>query len=204
MGVVKTWNGIARSSLKTWDGIAAASVKTINGFDATVSSGYTLLYNSFFAGGSTVYVCYSNTYYYAGQGYFNDSARTIGKVAFKVTATGTISGKTYYARIWTQSGDNLATNVATSDGVTGVNAWSASEVEFVFSTPYTTTGSTNYTITIDAGSADSSNYIQAYYVATASAPTPPPGNLAYQFWNTGMYPTESTANEIQIKIYTTP
>lgn len=35
MGVVKTWNGIARASLKTWDGIASASVKTINGFDAT-------------------------------------------------------------------------------------------------------------------------------------------------------------------------
>lgn len=40
MGVVKTWNGIARSSLKTWDGIAAASVKTINGFDATTGVSY--------------------------------------------------------------------------------------------------------------------------------------------------------------------
>jgi len=38
MGVVKTWNGIARASLKTWDGIAAASVKTINGFDATAGA----------------------------------------------------------------------------------------------------------------------------------------------------------------------
>jgi len=35
MGVVKTWNGIARASLKTFNGIAVASVKTINGFDAT-------------------------------------------------------------------------------------------------------------------------------------------------------------------------
>jgi hypothetical protein len=40
MGVVKTWNGIARASLKTWDGIAAASVKTINGFDATTGVSY--------------------------------------------------------------------------------------------------------------------------------------------------------------------
>jgi len=44
MGVVKTWNGIARASVKTFDGIAVASVKTINGYDATTGGGasYTL------------------------------------------------------------------------------------------------------------------------------------------------------------------
>lgn len=41
MGVVKTWNSIARASVKTFDGIAVASVKTINGLDATTGGGAT-------------------------------------------------------------------------------------------------------------------------------------------------------------------
>lgn len=35
MGVVKTWNGIARASVKTFNGLASASWKTWNGLDAT-------------------------------------------------------------------------------------------------------------------------------------------------------------------------
>lgn len=53
MGVVKTWNGIARASLKTWDGIAAASVKTINGLDATTGGTPPSIANAWKAVGTT-------------------------------------------------------------------------------------------------------------------------------------------------------
>jgi len=201
--VVKSWNGIVRASIKTWDGIASASVKTINGLDAVVSGGYTLVYNSINTGtdqwpfGSTA----TGERYYASQKDFSDaSALAIGKVVFKlVKAAGSITGNTYRARIWTVTGNNLDTNVATSDGVTGSDFWSATEVDFIFSTPYTTTGSTNYTITIDSGADSASNYAAAYN----RTPSAIPGSLAWH-QASKVLNQEFSTYDLQMKIYTSP
>lgn len=203
MASVKTVCGLALASVKTVDGLAASSLKTVMGVDAVVSGGYTLLYNSITSGTDQWPFTYlaTNERFYAGGLYFTDaSARTIGKITIKmVKAAGSITGKTYTVRLWTLTGSALNSNVASSDGVTGSDSWSATEVDFIFSTPYTTTGSTNYGITIDAGTSDASNYAAAYN----KTPQNIPGDLAWWSSSKSLDTSFNTYN-LQMKIYTTP
>lgn len=154
-----------------------------------VSSGgaptYTLLYNSDTTGGSTVNSSNGNFTYYAGHTLYNDSGNKIGRISVRLTAVGTITGKTFVAKIWTTNGgQDCVSTVATSDDVTGSNAWSDTLVDFTFSTPFTNSAATNYNITFaeKSGTADSSNYITVSYQSIAGAISPAPGNLGYSWW----------------------
>lgn len=140
---------------------------------------------------------------YAGQlNWSNASARNIGKVVIKMTKTaGSITGKTYTCRIWTMSGTTLGTNVASSTSVVGSDSWSATDVDFIFSSPYLTTGSTNYAFTIDSGdvTGDGSNYASAYFQNA----TPIAGDLAY--WDVSKANTAAFSGfNFGMAIYTTP
>ncbi len=162
---------------------------------------YTLLYDSVTAqtGGWPVGDVGNHTY--AGVLQFTDSvSRTIGKVSVKLDkSAGSITGKTFRVKIWSMTGDALNAVLATSDAVTGSDAWSATLVDFVFSTPYTTTGSTNYGITIDMGGSDGSNYASGYN----TTPSLIPGHLG--FWNAaGSQINDFSDYDFQVKIYTTP
>jgi hypothetical protein len=100
---------------------------------------------------------------YVGQSNWDDSASpvTICKLGFQLTlASGSISGKTFKAYIYANSGANIvpASPLATSNGVTGSNAWSATMVRFTFPTPFLTTASTKYALVCNGGAPDASNY----------------------------------------------
>lgn len=173
---------------------------------ATVGTSYTLLYDSVGVGGSANNVLESNFRYYSGLSRFVDATpRTIGKVAFKLSKAGTdISGFTFVARIWSMTGDSLNVQQAASVGVPGNNSWSETTVEFTFSSPFTTTGSTEYGIAIDRGGIDASSYITMYYTPISGGlPTIPPGYIA-SWWNSKNFPAEGTLFVPQMKIYTTP
>lgn len=145
----------------------------------------------------------SGGHYYAGQYRWNNaSARTLGKVTFKLIKTaGDISGLTFTARLWSDSGGALGTELATSNGVTGNNSWSATEVDFEFITPYTTTGSTNYHITIDSGSTGTgTDYASAYFLASTGLP----GGLGWWASDKSNTIEFSASHEAQLKIYITP
>jgi len=90
---------------------------------------------------------------------FQTDAKTVCK--FYVTLTkvaGDITSKTFTGRLWTVSGNNLATEIATSTGITGVNTWDGSVVTFEFSANANLSASTTYVFTVDQGAADASNY----------------------------------------------
>lgn len=168
---------------------------------------YTLVFDGFDASASVVTIGNSAFFYYAGQTYFN-AGLTIGKVAFKLNSVGDLTGKTLTARIWTQSGDDFNVNVASSNGVSGAS-WSSTEVEFIFSTPYTTSMGTNYVISLDVGGVDASNYAEMTYATLGAGPSPPPGYATYSVWgpstgNDGKFGIQATGSEMQIKIYSTP
>ncbi len=187
----------------------------ILGASRSAAGGYTLLYNSSAAGGSTVNSSNTNFTYYAGHTIFNDSSRIIGKVTFRMTSVGTLTGKTFVVKFWTVTGgaaQDCGTQQAVSDDVSGA-AWTDQDVDFVFSSPFTTAGATNYNITVaeKSGTADVLNYITVHYITIASSPgTPAPGNLGYSWWgpatgSAGQFGTVSNTTSIAcMKIYTTP
>lgn len=168
------------------------------------AGGFTLLDDTITSGTDTwAFGDGTGGHYYAGQYLWsNASARTLGKVAFKLTkSAGDISGLTYTARLWSNSSGALGTELATSSGVTGNNSWSATTVEFEFITPYTTTGGTDYHITIDSGSTGSgSDYASAYFLASTGLP----GGLAWWAADKSNSIEFTASHEAQLKIYTTP
>lgn len=186
----------------------------LSAFRQPTASGYTLLYDSSSAGGSVVGVAFSDLVFYDGHTLFNDSVRTIGKVTLRLTTyAGTVTGKTYVVKWWTTNGSqDCVSTVATSDDVAG-GSWTDQDVDFVFSSPFTTTAATNYNITIGTkdGVADSTNYIALHYITIAASPgTPAPGNLGYGWWGPGSGAPGQFGNVGQttliacMKIYTTP
>ena len=72
---------------------------------------------------------------WGGAGYKDTTtSHCVCKLAFKLTATGTITGLTFYAKIGPIDGnDDVTSIIGTSDGVTGVDGWAETEVEFDFS-----------------------------------------------------------------------
>ena len=104
--------------------------------------------------------------YYVGQyNWQNASARCICKVSLTLTKQGSITGKTYVARIWSQSGSNLGTQQGASTGVTGSDAWSSTLVDFEFASCINLSASTNYAITLDNSATDGTNYVSITAVA---------------------------------------
>lgn len=186
--------------------VGGSGVTKVGGSGVTkvspVATGYTLFYNGL-AGtsGGNWPIGDSTNDTYAGLANWSDaSGRNIGKAVVKMEKTsGSITGKTYYLKIWAQgAGNNLGSLLATSDAVTGSDSWSGTNVTFIFSTPYLTTGSTVYHFTCDAGTADVSNYGSAYFTTDALS-----GSLAW--WdNTGASTTLLTGFDFQVDLYTTP
>lgn len=173
-----------------------------------VSGGYTLIYDGYVSGSGTGAwpLGSEGNFFYAGVAHWSDStARTIGKVTAKMTGHGSISGKTFTCKIWsvTGGGANIELNsvLATSDAVTGVDAWSLSDVDFIFSTPYTTAGgSTNYHITFEmSGAVSGTNYADLFHQNTSAVA----GNISS--WTSAPAAVNDNASfDLQIKIYTTP
>lgn len=206
--------GAIYAAVNAMNGVAITTASTIMGktpnsavMGQTVTSGgggYTLLESSITAGGGAWPIGDTATgaHNYAGQlNWSNASARTIGKVAFKLSKTaGSITGKTFTAKLWSLSGTTLSSALATSTGVTGDNAWANTTVEFIFPAPYTTTGATNYAFTIEmSGGFDASNYAEGYNVT----PSTIAGELAW--WENSLAINSSFSSyDIMIAIYTTP
>jgi hypothetical protein len=114
--------------------------------------------------------------YYKGDIVALTSGDVICSVTFRLTKTGgSITGKTYRARIYSLSGTALsASPLAVSDAVTGSDSWSATDVAFTFSTPYSVSSTTDYAITISisgwpTSDYDGTNYATAVFGANCGA-----------------------------------
>lgn len=175
--LVKTMAGLAIASVKTVNGLAIASVKTVAGLDNTSSASYTLVYDCYTASNFNTDIGVSTSEKYIGTFYNDASARNLSKITFKMTkGGGSITGKTYKARLWSLSGTALDTELAVSSGVSGDDVWNATSVDFIFVSPFTTTGGTAYAITIsEEGSADATNFAYVAYNSTGGMPSPPSG-----------------------------
>jgi|GEM_PF-3728434 len=109
----------------------------------------------------------------AGQGDWTEAApHTIcGADVMLSLGGGDISAKTYRVKIYAEAGSRtLGALLATSDPVTGNNSWSSTVVQFTFSTPYVTTGSTEYHFTVEADQApDGVNFANLHRSSTTSS-----------------------------------
>lgn len=167
---------------------------------------YTLLQDGYVSGSGTGTwpIGDSADFRYAGIPFWSDgSDRTIGKITVKLSlGAGSITGKTLVAKIWSVGSPDttfLNTVLATSDNVTGDDSWNLTDVDFVFSTPYTTTGGTDYHITLDMGGTDGSNYANAFHQNTNSVT----GHLGS--WHAALDKQNDLSGfDLQAKIYITP
>lgn len=94
-------------------------------------------------------------FYYGGLAQWDPGANVdVCKIKLMLSlAAGDISGKTYYAEIWTVTGAGagLAMGVqqgVTSNGVAGDNSWNYTDVEFVFPTPISLNNGTKYAVLV--------------------------------------------------------
>ena len=73
---------------------------------------------------------------------------------------GSITGKTFYAQIWTIDGSNnlLVQQGSDSDGITGSDAWSDTEVTFTWASPITMAANTTYAMVLTMKEVDAVNY----------------------------------------------
>jgi hypothetical protein len=106
---------------------------------------------------------------YIGARIYPSVTKQICKVGFELSlGGGSISSKTYYAEIRSESAaytiGSAITN-GTSDGVTGSNAWDHTTVYFTFATPPTISSGTYYYIIIRS-TLDASNYALAWLRVT--------------------------------------
>lgn len=108
-------------------------------------------------------VCKTTSAYYAGQGQWSPASGTVSICQVSMTLTkaaGSVTGYTYYAKIWSMSGTSLDTVLGTSAGITGSDEWSDTNVDFTFTSSVSCTAGTDYAITVDHGAvADGVNYI---------------------------------------------
>jgi hypothetical protein len=98
--------------------------------------------------------------YYAGQTVWDPAASiSVCRLDFNLTkSAGSITGFSYAAQIYTLSGTALNTLLATSDSVTGSDAWSATTVTFSFSSPPALSSGTQYALVVTRNGFDGSNY----------------------------------------------
>lgn len=91
------------------------------------------------------------------------SSGSICRVKFTLTkVSGSITGKTYVAQVYTQSGNNQGSLVGQSDGVTGSDAWSLTSVTFEFSSTASVASGTSYIVSVTGNSGDASNYARGF------------------------------------------
>lgn len=188
---------------------APASSNVVNSFRFAAGGGggttYTLVYNATDATNFTQALGDSSGTYYWGFYLFNDStARTFTRITWKLSlGAGSITGKTFRCRIWSDSSGSLGTELATSDPQTGSDAWSQTEVNFDFASPATLSSSTNYHITLDMGGTDGSNYANILWNSTGSYVSAAPANRGW--WNSaGAIQGNNGGYSPQAKFYTSP
>ena len=171
---------------------------------AAVGTSYTLFYDSIttqtgpWPFGNNAF---DDRHYGGINSWLDASARKIGRVTFKLSLnTGSIAGKSFTCKIWTLTGVNLNAVQATSTAVVGSDAWASTLVNFDFPSPFTTTGSTLYAITIDGGAVDSANYANGYH----TTPQVESGNLTV--WAINGVPNETYVGtyNMQLRMYTVP
>jgi hypothetical protein len=122
--------------------IIIAKKKAVGGCSTTVSSCTPTITG-------TDGVSQTGAVYYKGTATTLTSGDAICNVSIKMTKTGgDISGKTYKVFIYSLSGNDLGTLLATSDAVTGSNSWSQTTVSFGFSSPYTVSSTATYAIVV--------------------------------------------------------
>ncbi len=87
---------------------------------------------------------------------------SVCKIAFKLTAVGTISSDDLYAQIFNKGVFAMGTQVtnALSSAVTGDNSWDETWVVFTFATPVELTAGTEYIALVSSGDTDATNYFQ--------------------------------------------
>ena len=110
-------------------------------------------------------------YTFVGQTYNEAGAHNICKVTFYLTKkAGTITGLNYFVRIDSLDGSNNmdGNNISDSATVAGVQAWSDTAVDFIFSPAVTIPASTNYVLAVTHdGATGSTNYAEGENTAGA-------------------------------------
>lgn len=204
--LVKTVAGLAYASTKTVGGQAVASIKNIMGVDTTASASYTLLYDCYTASNFAFGFGDSTGEWYFGTSYNDATGYNLSKVTYKLTkGGGSITSKTYKVRLWDLSGTSLNNELAVSSGVSGDDSWSATSVDFIFVTPYTTTGGVDYAWTINVeGSADAVNFAQAAFNSTAGMPSPPASAALRRWTDTKTQQGSNAAFSSEAKVYKSP
>lgn len=140
---------------------------------------------------------WSGNYYRGVQPYSPAAANvSICRIDANMSKTGTITGKTYYAKIWATDGTDLTGSaLATSGSVSGA-AWSDTWVTFTFSSPYEIHSGTNYVFTINStDAADGDNYA----IWNASSPPGFQGGQS-RFTSAGVR-SDFGNNDLMIKVY---
>ncbi len=154
---INAWNGVTASSATTFNGVTnfaskiGVAVKAASGGGGggtCPADGSPSLQND-----GTNGITFGGGNLYGGQASWGDGGtpRTICKVGFKLTGATGASTKTFQAQIFSMdvtTNYNLGTLRATSDGVTGVDAWSETWVYFTFPTPFLTTANAKYGIVV--------------------------------------------------------
>lgn len=142
----------------------------------------------------------ANTGFYAGQTVWtNGSNRNIKQITVPLAKnTGTIVGQTFTLRIWTLDAGTgaLVTNVASSTGVAGSDAWNLTNVDFTFASAYSYGAGTSIGFTIDSGTDSASNFANGYF----TTPSIINGNLCS--WDSSKNVTSNfLAFDFQLAIY---
>jgi len=111
-----------------------------------------------------------SSYYYIGQAYYDPGDDIdICKLSFALSQMDTtdISGKTYYAEIWTTTGTGASIVLdtkqgSTSDGVSGNNSWDETWVDFNFSSFISLTNGVRYALLVYVDIPDIDDYTYAH------------------------------------------
>ena len=187
--------------------IAAKNVAAPAGCDGTADVDY------YTANTSELGVGVEDATSYSGEDNFQDSSgRTICNFEAKVTANGTIDTKSYYAKVWTLSGDNLDAAICTSAAVTGDSGWSFDTVAWDFenctgsacsASGCAISASTDYALTLNCGTdpstlctPDASHYLSVIWADSDEGT----GQMAR--WNSDKSMSNSYSGyDVQIKVY---
>ena len=140
----------------------------------------------------------STDHQYFGLYWTAPTTKQICKVAFNLTRdSGTITGYTYTAKIWTLTGTDLNAVVdgGVSSAVAGSQDWVDTDVVFTFGDYPSVSGSTTYAITVEQNTISASDYITANFSNTVS------GTDYLGRWDSASGGTQWTDKTPMIKIY---
>lgn len=149
--------------------VQAGSLASMLGGSPPVALTETLLVQQTDASLVTSFAQYT-TQRYGGTVFTDTADRLLSKVEFFFAlGSGSISGKTFYCKIYTLNGTALNTLIATSTGIAGQNSWISSGGwgSFVFASPYVSlTANTSYAVVVDSGGVDGANVVGIGYKGT--------------------------------------